>query len=240
MEFLGIKHLIESGQLSSKQYIDLVPDAYPGESSEDTRSDEADRGSVPQSVLDKTAAGGQPKSSDVDMQANLNGEELPPVPVQDKATDFREAELPQPVDQSTTRPDPDTVDPETGYGPVRPRRRILQKDGPMALYRPGRMADEDFQEMMQEIVPASFRILPNRQKQSHRQSLLLIRMDSSVQLRTYQSPPSLRLRSRPQGGKTISSVFKQQGKPLQRMKSPSVQWNTSHRPNWLGELRTSH
>ncbi|CAK9108063.1 Ankyrin repeat domain-containing protein 17 [Durusdinium trenchii] len=87
------------------------------------------------------------------MQANLNGEELPPVPVQDKATDFREAELPQPVDQSTTRPDPDTVDPETGYGPVRPRRRILQKDGPMALYRPGRMADEDFQEMMQEIVP---------------------------------------------------------------------------------------
>ena len=31
MELLGIKHLIEAGQLESRQYIDLVPESYPSE-----------------------------------------------------------------------------------------------------------------------------------------------------------------------------------------------------------------
>ncbi|CAK9014694.1 Putative transposon protein, partial [Durusdinium trenchii] len=78
------------------------------------------------------------------------------VPVEDKATTFRE----EPPDTRPSKtipqppPDADTVDPTTGYGPVRPvRRRILHKDGASALYRPGRMMQDDFQDMMQEIVP---------------------------------------------------------------------------------------
>ena len=78
------------------------------------------------------------------------------VRVEDKATTFRE-ELPDTRPSKTIPqppPDADAVDPTTGYGPVRPvRRRILHKDGASALYRPGRMTQDDFQDMMQEIVP---------------------------------------------------------------------------------------
>ena len=40
---------------------------------------------------------------------------------------------------------------ESDYGPV--RRKVRGKSGPAALYRPSSMAQDDFADMMQEVVP---------------------------------------------------------------------------------------
>lgn len=39
-----------------------------------------------------------------------------------------------------------TIEAESAYGPV--RRRLHTKAGPMSVFRPGRMATDDFQDMM--------------------------------------------------------------------------------------------
>ena len=162
MDLLGIKHLVESGKLDSKQYIDLVPEQYPGlpamPSGEPVPADE------PSSVSDRAEHRATDPSSVRPSEPRVNSQPPPlssvgdnQVPVEDKATDYQAEPY---VRSGSTKgiPEPprnaETVDPETGYGPVRPaRRRIPQKDGPAALYRPSRMAQDDFQEMTQEIVP---------------------------------------------------------------------------------------
>ena len=71
----------------------------------------------------------------------------PPHVAVDQETPSTEAPEP-PVNKSWMTP--------SDYGPIRPpRRRIHQKDGPTASYRPGPgpMLQEDFLDMMQEIVP---------------------------------------------------------------------------------------
>ena len=169
MEFLGIKHLIESGQLESRQYIDLVPESYPSlpqaipaESQEDgSRSDSITDGpGQPQSVAERLRRSPVPPDVIMTEGSKPSNEASESTSVTDKATDFREAEpvvehVRKPKD-GVPEPPPhaDELDPSTGYGPARPtRRRLHQKDGPAALYRPSRMVTEDFQEMMQEIVP---------------------------------------------------------------------------------------
>ncbi|CAK9116539.1 unnamed protein product, partial [Durusdinium trenchii] len=143
MDFLGIKHLIESHQLESRQYVDLTSESYPGvdpEIGEDSPPVMADRSSVAE--RNKPRVGPFPMNAPPDEES----ESPEPPPLIDKS--------PMEVD-THTRGGPSVVpSQEAAYGPVRPpRRRVGQKDGPMALYRPGRMAQEDFQEMMQEIVP---------------------------------------------------------------------------------------
>ncbi|CAK9104708.1 Retrovirus-related Pol polyprotein from transposon RE1 (Retro element 1) (AtRE1) [Includes: Protease RE1 [Durusdinium trenchii] len=110
-----------------------------------------------------TWAGGWWHLNRLHMDPNEHGKpRLGPFPV--NAPPQEESESPEPpplIDKSPmeldpqARSGPSVVSPqEAAYGPVRPpRRRVGQKDGPMALYRPGRMAQEDFQDMMQEIAP---------------------------------------------------------------------------------------
>ena len=40
---------------------------------------------------------------------------------------------------------------DSTYGPI--RRRVTQKDGPMSFWRPAAMRQDDFVEIMKEIVP---------------------------------------------------------------------------------------
>ena len=160
MELLGIKHLIEAGKLESRQYIDLVPESYPSElpmPETDTapRPVEGSPVDLPSMPARPATTGCNDSLSPPPLSTPLESDDTQ-VPVEDKATTFRE----EPPDTRPSKtipqppPDADTVDPTTGYGPVRPvRRRILHKDGASALYRPGRMMQDDFQDMMQEIVP---------------------------------------------------------------------------------------
>lgn len=165
MELLGIKHLIESEQLNSRQYIDLVPESYPPEDPA-TPVNAPDQQVTPQiNESARRSIGEEPKSlsahQEPSSESGAQGSSDPWVPevgmglpphMKDKASDFLDTDLPM-TDASSPAPTvPAEKTPETlSYGPV--RRRVTQKDGPMALYRPERMAQEDFQEMMQEIVP---------------------------------------------------------------------------------------
>lgn len=169
MELLGIKHLIESGQINSRQFIDLVPESYPQEVSGQPESlaDQPMQGiSDPEQPGVVVGEGPRPlshghvqeKSGDARSSQDPWKPEVGlglPSHMKDKASEFLEPQLsaenkPAPSPENSSKPVPAQPD-QPQYGPV--RRRVTQKDGPMALYRPDRMVQEDFQDMMQEIVP---------------------------------------------------------------------------------------
>ena len=132
MELLGIKHLINSGSLQSRQYIDLVPQQGPNPAE-------------PVSDSQETAASESPGDS-AGSGAGVSRQEQ-----------FRASHAAEPV---RVEPASGTVanqllSPEDGpeYGPI--RRRIAQKSTPIpsVLHRPSAMLQDDFAEMMQEVVP---------------------------------------------------------------------------------------
>ena len=65
-----------------------------------------------------------------------------------------ESEMPQ-TGSSEAPPEPkDPIESNTGdssYGPI--RRRVTGKDGPLSLWRPAAMRQDDFVEIMKELVP---------------------------------------------------------------------------------------
>ena len=61
-----------------------------------------------------------------------------------------------------------------GYGPI--RRKVLGKQGPLSLFRPGSMAQDDFADMMQEVVPQ----LIEQVLQQEDQSMSVAERSSSV------------------------------------------------------------
>ena len=146
MDLLGIKGLIEKGALDSRQFVDLVHEPVPGAGevpSEPVVPASVDS-SGPLSVLEmhqqdsnlQSAASQLPLEQRVVDTAveNKSSEE-----VADPEIDWQ---LEEPETQSKTEP---------SYGPV--RRRLHTKAGPMSLFRPGRMATDDFQDMMKEVIP---------------------------------------------------------------------------------------
>ena len=60
---------------------------------------------------------------------------------------------PETSNESTDRPDKSWIMPDNAYGPVRTRHRLSSKSEPSTLYRPPSMRQEDFVEIMREIVP---------------------------------------------------------------------------------------
>ena len=151
----GIKNLIEKGAIDSKQYVDLVPEEYPTEQDSfmprpvpmDTSNPVvADReSSGPQSLSDAV----QRSSNEIDRVVTVPDEALPEGNPSNATTTDTAVQDGSPSDG----PNPEaksSKDSET-YGPI--RRRTTGKQGPMALYRPGRMTEEDFSEMMSEVVP---------------------------------------------------------------------------------------
>ena len=153
MELLGIKDLIEGGTFRSHQFIDLVPGHYP-------------------TVEPSTASHAPDASGDSPMQES--GEPAQPEVI-DKSpadsippTQVVPTDVPQNMDVSPAIAD-DAPASGSQYGPI--RRRVTGKSGDAAMYRPPAMRQEDFAEIMREVVPhllqENFESTHTGQKRSH-------------------------------------------------------------------------
>ena len=152
MELLGVKQLIENGGLPSKNYVDLVPQSYP-----------------PQGVgpEDRESMGTQMQTESA---TEANADAQPDIPemagVPPASADASPSEdiqvVPNPTTTSTTENSENPSASSTGdtsrsesapsnYGPI--RRRITGKDGPMSLYRPSAMQQDDFVSIMKDVIP---------------------------------------------------------------------------------------
>jgi len=139
-ELLGLKDAFETGQITSKQYVDLVPLDYPTEAQEGnpaiSPSPPPAEGEAAQSLGDRLAVeSGTPETPSQDRPQYPNptsvfGDDMP-------------TSASSTIDKSPAE--------SSSYGPV--RRRVSGKNGPQAYYRPGPMRNEDFAEMMDEIMP---------------------------------------------------------------------------------------
>ena len=128
-ELLGIKDMIESGQLKSKQFVDLVPEKYPTMSSEEASIEKPQivEPRVSESQFTPPATEKTPESAD-------------PERPNEGATEDTEMNTEAPPKAA-----------ESSYGPI--RRRVEGKSGSMTMLRPPSMKQDDFVEMMREVVP---------------------------------------------------------------------------------------
>lgn len=146
-ELLGIKDMIEGGALKSRQYVDLTPHAYPTVGSQEPIVDSSPEPDASPEVNDSTV---QPPVSTASEDA-INPETSSP-----DASEPASASRPDDsnMDPSPDQPSEEPIDKSSAtssYGPV--RRRIPGKHGPMSLYRPAPMQQEEFVEIMREVVP---------------------------------------------------------------------------------------
>ena len=155
-ELLGIKDMIEKGNLMSKQYIDLLPQSYPPQ-----------EGNVepPSPAKQETVVAPQ----DVPMPADLELAVPVKTPEMDVNQKVQTESSTEPSGESSssdqksstvigTRAQGESeaareleVSAKSSYGPV--RRRVEGKDGPMTLWRPPAMRQADFVDIMKEVVP---------------------------------------------------------------------------------------
>ena len=144
-ELLGIKDMIEGGTFRSSQFIDLVPGHYPPMEHPEDYVPPAPTSQPPTTTATPSQSSNNPQPIDVDSDH------------QDKPDSSNTEHAHEPI--STTSEPFDTnpassssENPSSGsYGPV--RRRMSGKSGPAGLYRPAELREEDFAEMMREIVP---------------------------------------------------------------------------------------
>ena len=131
--------MIEGGTFRSQNFVDLVPGHYPPEQTVDGSASELASEQVPSpsppvmpTVTDSIKV--HPSTDE-----KLMGNEPTPVetPVETKELEKKDSDAS-----------------ETGdYGPVRARTRVHMKSGPAALFRPKPMLQEDFVDLMKEVVP---------------------------------------------------------------------------------------
>ena len=160
-ELLGIKQAFDTGQLQSQQYVDLVPQEYPTQ--ESTVEDTAERNNdqkMPGCSMPSESA--RPVSQSVrerqEHEEHVHGSsshdietgeypEDPEVRSRAKASNSSE---PYDVHREahTEHPPHET---HTSYGPV--RRRVTGKAGSLTIHRPAALQEEDFSEMMREVLP---------------------------------------------------------------------------------------
>ena len=151
-ELLGIKDLIEGGTFKGKQYVDSVPGQYPPTvaasaqtatplaqlpvpaDSEDVQGPAAPEVPEPSVPAPSVLEG---KSGDVPDQ--INREEHPTI----------DSQVPEVPGVSNTPTEPEQS--SSWYGPI--RRRVHGKSDENALYRPPAMREDDFIEIMREVVP---------------------------------------------------------------------------------------
>ena len=151
-ELLGIKDLIEGGTFKGKQYVDSVPGQYPPTvaasaqtatplaqlpvpaDSEDVQGPAAPEVPEPSVPAPSVLEG---KSGDVPDQ--INREEHPTI----------DSQVPEVPGVSNTPTEPEQS--SSWYGPI--RRLVHGKSDENALYRPPAMREDDFIEIMREVVP---------------------------------------------------------------------------------------
>lgn len=153
-ELLGIKDLIEGGTFRSRNFIDLVPGHYPPRQpprdaleTEEHPSSEIHAPEIPQ--IQSTLLPGPPAQMPELANAPTNQ-----TPSTGEQVDTEHAQDKSPVAEEE-HPDKSWLPPgeADSYGPVRARHRLASKSVPTSLYRPSQMRQEDFVEIMREIVP---------------------------------------------------------------------------------------
>ena len=153
--------MIDKGNLHSRQYLDLLPQSYPPQEGDaDSREHPAE--TDPMSEASRL----RPPSDEPRMVEQRPGDGPTPA-VTSSATEPEEPAA-QETDQSShpegspsergdvsSSPYPSGPPRESessgSYGPV--RRRVSGKDGPMSLWRPPALKQEDFIEIVKEVVP---------------------------------------------------------------------------------------
>ena len=126
LELLGIKGMIERGEIQSRQYVDVVPEGNPSE-----EAGVQDPSNVPVPPAPSSASAAATFRQEHTGDAPPAGGEFVPPP-------------------SAPAPPPVPAEAETAYGPV--RHRVSKKSSPM-MFRPEEMLADDFSEMMKEMVP---------------------------------------------------------------------------------------
>ena len=143
-ELLGIKDLIDKGQLKSKQFLDLLPQSYPPEDSLTAPADVTADAEAETVVQPPVVATETPPIRDEAMPSLIE----PAVSTANTASASNHSEQPS---EGVTAEVPESSTASSSYGPV--RRRVSTKEGPMSLWRPAPLQPEDFVEIMHELVP---------------------------------------------------------------------------------------
>ena len=148
LELLGIKDLLQQGQLS-RQYVDLLPESRPPSAVDDqTFSSEA--GSSLPSNLGPPLPAQEPAAPMPGLRDEASPSESTVEPLSAPASSSDQHGSPpgQPYQSSPSIGSGVDVGPD--YGPV---RRVTRKSNPSNLWRPRAMLQDDFSEMMREVVP---------------------------------------------------------------------------------------
>ena len=150
VELLGIKNLIDQDALSTRQYLDLVPQAYPPRASLVTENLPSSE-SIP---AESVPVGVGPQSP---MELARSRETAQEVPLPDEIAETGDAPMPS-VDASRSLQAEGQAEPAkmsesapSSYGPI---RRVHGKSDPEALHRPRAMAPDDFAELLKEVIPS--------------------------------------------------------------------------------------
>ena len=150
-ELLGIKDMIESGNMRSKQYLDLLPQSYPPQEgpvgAPSDRDEEPNSVEAPERVSSSSAA--PHASSAVPPDVSSLGD----ASAESTNADARMMATDGPSSSEHVEREEHVSSGSSSYGPMRIPRRVTGKDGPMAYWRPPAMKEEDFLEVMKEVVP---------------------------------------------------------------------------------------
>eukprot|EP00435_Cladocopium_sp_Y103_P010611 s801_g2.t1 len=150
-ELLGVKDMLEGGTFKSSQYIDLVPGLYPPMAPGPADQSQPDAAAMPEPRAPA------PESGQVDAQMDdsfVNASPSDNKPVDDVAARTEDKSASQETDvpsgPSASVSAPDATSESSTYGPL---RRVAHKNGPASLYRPPALREQDFVDMMKDIVP---------------------------------------------------------------------------------------
>ena len=146
VELLGIKDLIEGGTFKSKQYVDLVSSHYPPLQAASESSVETEPSAPAREIAIPTA-----RETGINPPANpaMTENEQSAIPQEESIEMSSQKET---ISEQT--PEGEAHTGESSYGPIRTRRRVEGKSGEPALFRPPAMKEDDFVELMKDLVPA--------------------------------------------------------------------------------------
>lgn len=192
VDLLGIKDLIEGGAFKSQQFIDLTPYSYPTQGDQSPAEDLTDS-AEPDGPQPSARPVPNPPVSSAPMQVEAS--DSVDVPMQPQSS-------PPPFDKQdeTSKDDSPVIDAdsssppveasESSYGPV--RRRIHGKDGPSALWRPPALREDDFIDIMREVVPRLITDLQPKDDSNMEASASSKRPASELNSQAAEEPPAVR------------------------------------------------
>eukprot|EP00435_Cladocopium_sp_Y103_P054627 s220_g17.t2 len=159
-ELLGIKDLIEGGAFKSQQYVDLVPQSYPTQIEPDLQAP------APEPAMPSAPAATSATEFRDHRSPEVPSSSVSDNPVNEKALPAIEEESssssPPPFSSEEGKSDVSSsstaVVGDSTYGPI--RRRVTGKDGPLSLWRPAALRQDDFVDIMRDLVPQLIEQLP--------------------------------------------------------------------------------